>query len=402
MKDFLIQRLRWIFYSAMSGWMAGAAAAFFLITLQWATLARENEPYLVWGLPLVGLFIGWVYFRFGKDVAGGNNLILDEIHSPSKVVPIRMAPLIWLGTVLTHLFGGSAGREGTAVQMGSSLSVQISRYFKVDADERRILLMCGAGAGFGAAIGAPWAGMVFGMEVVAGPRFKLFALLECFIASWVAYITTLYMNAPHSVYPRGPFPEFDPKTLLFVSVAAVVFGLATRVFILAAHAVERFHEKWVSYPPMKPFVGGLVLVILYHWEGTYQYVGLGIDMIQRALVTQSSFFEPIYKGIFTAITVGSGFKGGEFIPLVFIGTTLGSALALVLPVGVPLLSAVGFSSVFGAAAKTPIACMVMAVEIFGVEIAPYAIAAGTISYFASGNEGIYKSQRRFRLKKITT
>jgi H+/Cl- antiporter ClcA len=374
--------------------LAGIAAAVFLIALDWATRLRDQNPVIIWALPLIGFAIGWVYHRYGQDVAGGNNLILDEIHDPKKIVPLRMAPLILVGTVLTHLFGGSAGREGTAVQMGSSLADQLTRLFHIETAERKILLIAGAGAGFGAAIGAPWAGAVFGMEVIYVGRLRLFAWFECLIASFVAYFTAVLLRAPHSLYPAVEIPSLQVRLLLLVALAGIVFGLAARFFVLSTHIVERTLNRWIKYPPFKPLTGGLLLVLFFYLEGSYRYAGLGIPYIQEALTRPSPWFEPLFKSLFTSLTVGSGFKGGEFIPLVFIGTTLGSTLSLLLPVSAGLLAALGFAAVFGAAANTPIACTLMAMEIFGPRLGPFALIACLVSYCFSGPHGIYKSQKR--------
>lgn len=379
--------------SLICGVFAGFSAAIFLISLEWATVTRNKYPFVIWGLPLAGLLIGWVYSRFGREMQRGNNLILDEIHDPTKKIPILMAPFILAGTLLTHFFGGSAGREGTAVQMGASLADQVANFFKVRSEERKILLMAGAGAGFGAAIGAPWAGFIFGMEVIQIGRLRLFAWLECLIASFAAYYVAVYLGSPHSHYPRFSVPELSLKSLFFIALAGVIFGVAANLFVYLTHALEKIFSKGIRYLPLQTFSGGLLLVLFYFFEGSYKYVGLGIPAIQSALLEPATFEEPLFKGLFTALTLASGFKGGEFIPLVFIGTTLGSALALIFPISFQLLGAVGFAAVFGAAANTPIACAVMAIEIFGLPIAPYALLGCFVSYTFAGPRGIYKSQR---------
>lgn len=388
----LIHYARWTLLSFLCGLLAGASSAVFLILLHWATTFRQENEIIIWLLPLAGLFIGWLYYRYGKEVEAGNNLILDEIHNPRTLIPLRMAPFVLIGTVLTHLFGGSAGREGTAVQMGASLSDQISSFFKVNAEERRILLCAGAGAGFGAAIGAPWAGAIFGMEVIHVGKLRLFAWLECGIASFIGYYTALLLQAPHTDYFNLSIPAFDLRTLFYVAVAGIIFGFAARAFSFLAHGVERIQKRLVNYPPLRPFLGGVILMMLFYVEGTYRYAGLGLEYIQEALHAPASYRDPLLKALFTSLTVGSGFKGGEFIPLVFIGTTLGSALSFILPISFKLLAALGFAAVFAGGANTPIACSLMAIELFGVDIAPYAFLACFMSYYFSGNHGIYKSQ----------
>ena len=387
--------LRWTVYSVLSGVLSGGAAAVFLWLLDWATQTRDQNLWLIWGLPLGGFLIGWVYHRYGGRVASGNNLILDEIHDPKKIVPLRMAPFVLLGTVLTHLLGGSAGREGTAVQMGASLSDQLSRFFRVEPDERKILLMAGAGAGFGAALGTPWAGALFGMEVLRVGRLRLFAWWECLVSSFVAYGTALLLKAPHTIYPRFEIPKWETSTIFYIVMSGVFFGLSARLFVAMAHFVERWSAKLVVYSPLRPFGVGLLLILFYRIEGSYRYVGLGLTRIQNALTSVSSLSEPVWKAFFTALTVGSGFKGGEFIPLVFIGTTLGSALSAVFPISLQLLAGVGFAAVFAGASNTPLACSIMAMEIFGPKMAPYALVACYVSFLFSGTQSIYKSQKYY-------
>jgi H+/Cl- antiporter ClcA len=386
--------IKWAGLSVLSGLLAGIATAIFLILLDLATKTRLAHREIIWFLPLAGWAIGEAYFRFGARAESGNNLVLDEIHDPQRVLPLRMTPFVLLGTLITHLFGGSAGREGTAVQMGASLSDQLSKYFRVGQDERKILLVAGAGAGFGAAIGAPIAGIVFGMEMIRVGRLKLFAPVECTIASLVAYYTAVGLGAPHSVYPSIVIPPYSLSLLLVVVVAGILFGLAARLFVVVTHFVELALKKFVGYPPLRPFIAGVLLCGLYWAEGSYRYAGLGIETIQRGLAEPSALSWPWWKIGFTALTIGSGFKGGEFIPLVFVGTTLGSALSVWLPASVGLLGALGFAAVFGAGANTPIACTIMAMEIFGLRIGGFALVACFSAYLVSGMHGIYKKQRR--------
>ena len=393
LKNSFLRYFRLIALSASCGLLAGIAAAIFLMILDVATRTRDSYPVIIWALPIAGLFVGFVYHYWGHDSGRGHNLILDEIHDPKKIVPFRMAPLVLGGTLLTHLFGGSAGREGTAVQMGASLADQIGRFLKIEIDERKILLVAGAGAGFGAAIGTPWAGVIFGMEVISIGRLRLFAWFECLVASFVGYYSTVLIGAPHTRFPELAPETFTFRILFWMAISGIIFGLAAKLFTILTHFIESLNSKFISYAPLKPFFAGIVLVVLFYLEGSYRYVGLGIPFIKEALGAPDTIRDPILKTFFTALTVGSGFKGGEFIPLVFIGTTLGSALSFLIPVSFNLLASVGFAAVFAGAANTPIACSIMAIEIFGLDIAPYAIVACFASYYFSGHHGIYKSQR---------
>jgi H+/Cl- antiporter ClcA len=381
--------------------LAGSAVTVLIFLLNWASITHEHHPNIVWFLPFAGFFIGWMYLNYGKDTSGGNNLLIDEIHDPKKILPLRMVPFILFSTVLTHLFGGSAGREGAAVQMGATLSDQISKFIKFDIGERKILLVAGAGAAFGAAINAPLGGIIFGMEVILIGRLKLFAIFECAVASFTAYYLAFLFHGPTIEYPRIEIPGFSFKIAFYIALAGIIFGLTSRIFVSFTHLIEKTLIRFVSYNPLRPFIGGIILVSLYQFEGTQAYKGLGIAGIAKGLTEPQGFNIPALKTLFTSITIGSGFKGGEFVPLLFIGTTLGSALGSILPVSFALLAAVGFAGVIAGGTNTPLACSIVAMEIFGIEIAPYAIIACFMSYYFSGHKGIYKTQRlEFEKHKI--
>jgi H+/Cl- antiporter ClcA len=398
-KFLFLRYSKWTVYSSVVGVLAGVAAAIFLTLLTLATDYRTSHSALIWFLPVAGLVIGLTYHYLGKSVEGGTGLILEEIHRPKTIIPFRMAPLVLLGTVMTHLFGGSAGREGTAVQMGASLADQIPLLIPMEKEERRILLVAGAGAGFAAAIGAPLAGTLFGLEVMQIGKLRFFALFESFVASYVAFYTCHVLGAPHTHYPEVPLPGYELKTFVGVALAGVAFGLAANAFMKATHVVEVTQKRVFQYGPLRPVVAGILLVALYHLEGSFRYAGLGLPVIIQSFSSAAHWFDPVLKAGFTALTIGSGFKGGEFIPLVFIGSTLGSFLSTVLPVSMALLAAVGFASVFGAAANTPISCAIMAVEIFGWRIAPYAFLSCWVAYYFTGHLGVYKNQAVARSKK---
>ncbi len=396
--------LRWVILSALSGILAGISSALFLLLLKFVTDYRVGHMQIIWGLPLTGLFIGFIYMRYGKSVNGGNNLIIDEIHDPQKIIPLRMAPLILLTTLLTHLFGGSAGREGTAVQMGASLSDQLSKIlrtsFKITNEERKILLTAGAGAGFGAAIGAPIAGVFFGMEILNVGKLRIFALYQCVIASFVGTYVAVLLGAPHSVYNKVPSFHFELSSLFYIIVSGIVFGLFSRLFCSVTHMVENFNARFIKITWLRPFFAGVILVFLFNLEGTFIYAGLGLETIMKAMNLPVDFHLPFYKLVATSITVGSGFKGGEFIPLVFMGTTLGSAMSSIIPLSFNLLGALGFAAVFGAAANAPLSCAIMAAELFGPHIAFPALLCCFCAYYFSGYKGIYRSQKLMRKKHL--
>lgn len=373
--------------------MSGLAATVFLYLLDLATRFRLAHPSLLWALPLAGFAVGWLYHRHGQDVAGGNNLILQEIHDPKKVVPLRMAPLILVGTLITHLFGGSAGREGTAVQMSASLADQLAIPFGLSPQERRRLLVAGVGSGFGAAVGAPWAGVVFGMEVIQIGRRRPFALWESIVASFVAFGVARLLQAPHSLFPRVTVPPLSGTLFGSLLVAGLVFGLAAATFSRFTQGLEGLQKRFVAYPPLKPLIGGVLLVALFCFEGSHRYEGLGLEVIQEALRGGASAGDALKKAGFTGLTLASGFKGGEFVPLVFVGSTLGSALGQLLGVSPAFLAALGFGAVFAGASKTPLACSLMLAELFGWSFFPTALVTCYASFYVSGSRGIYSAQK---------
>jgi len=392
------------------GVIVGSAVAFFLWSLDRATALRFEHPWLLWLLPLAGGGIGWLSVTVGRSVDAGNNLILEEIHEPGGGVPLRMAPLILVTTVLTHLFGGSAGREGTAVQIGGGLAGGLARWIPgLDRTDIPTLLMAGVAAGFGGVFGTPVAGMVFALEVLAIGRMRYAAILPCLAASLAADATCTAWGIVHTPYRVASLgaegsagvAHLDLRLLAAAAAAGAIFGLAGQLFAAAIHGVQQLFRRHVGRPVLRPVLGGMIVVALAILFDTRDYLGLGVTSPDPGAVTILSAFEPggarpgswLAKVLFTAVTIGSGFKGGEVTPLFFVGATLGNALATLTGLPVDLFAALGFVAVFAGAANTPLACTVMAVELFGGAGIPYFAVACVLAYLSSGHEGIYRGQR---------
>jgi len=393
---------------------AGTACAFFLWSLEAVTRLRFDHPWLLYLLPLAGMAVAWLYQRHGGTSEGGNNLILDRIHDPGGGVPRRMAPLVLLGTLATHLCGGSAGREGTAVQMGGSIASAIGRQFRLEPGQVPVLLMAGVAAGFGAVFGTPLAGAVFAVEVVVIGRPKLKALPLCLLASYLGDWSCRAWGAGHTHYHIQEIADaagntFTPGLILLgkVALAAAVFGLMSLVFSETCHRLSAGLKRWVPRAVLRPMIGGLIVIGLFHAVGSADYLGLGVWSPDPHAVTLVSLFGSPeihpwswwWKFVFTAVTVSSGFKGGEVTPLFFIGAALGNALAGVMGAPPGLFAALGFVAVFAGASNTPLACTLMGIELFGLEYAlPLALAC-FIAFLCSGHKGIYPTQR-FAITKL--
>ncbi len=320
-----------------------------------------------------------------------------------------MAPLIVLSTVVTHLFGGSAGREGTAVQLGGSIASAFAKSIRLSPDDTRVLLTTGIAAGFGAVFGTPVAGAVFALEVLAVGRVQYQALVPCILAAivgdWTCHawgITHVAYHVAFSGVPDGSGTPFhiDPLLLIKVATAGVAFGLVSMIFSEASHWVGGTLKKVCPAPWLRPVLGGLAVIALTYAVGTRDYLGLGVTSPNPDGASIVSFFGGhifpwawAWKIVFTVVTLGSGFKGGEVTPLFFIGAGLGNALSGVLGGPADLFAALGFVAIFAGASNTPLACTIMGIELFGATNTVYIAVACFIAYLCSGHSGIYLAQR---------
>ncbi len=391
-KKIMLVTLKWILICVLTGIFSGSASAFFLVALDWVTLYREHNNWMIWLLPIGGLIIGLLYYYWGKSIVKGNNLLLEEYENPQKIIPLKMAPLVLFGTLITHLFGGSAGREGTAVQMGGAIADQFTRIFKLDTADRKTLIILGISAGFASVFGTPLAGALFALEVLYFSKISYKSIPLSFLTAYIAYFTVEFWHIKHTHYSIPIIPEMSFTTLFWIIPVSILFGLAAMLFSRSTHFWGHLFSKNISFPPLRPFIGGIILAVVIYCIGTTKYIGLGIPEIIDSFSNPNASYDFILKILFTGFTLGAGFKGGEVTPLFFVGATLGSALSVVVPLPIALLAGMGFVAVFSGATHTPIACTVMGIELFGIESGVFIGIACIIAYFSSGSVGIYNAQ----------
>ena len=383
---------RWLAISLVIGICVGSVSAGFLFSLEWATVTRETHLWLIALLPVCGLTVGLLYHYMGRDVEAGNNLLIDAIHRPGDTIPFKMAPLVYIGTIATHLFGGSAGREGTALQMAGAIADQFSRPFRLTVNERKILIIAAVAAGFGSVFGTPLAGAVFGMEVFLIGRIKYGAIFPAFASAILADSVAKMWNAPHTHYAIGSIPDITFHYVLYTIIAGIAFGICAALFSRAMHSVGSIFKARIGFLPLRSFVGGAIVALAVLAVGTTKYIGLGIPTIVASFEQQLLPYDFVLKMIFTIVTLAAGFKGGEVTPLFFIGAALGNALSFFIPLPMGLLAGMGFVAVFAGATNTPLACMLMGIELFGVECGIYVAIACIVSYLLSGHYSIYTRQ----------
>lgn len=383
--------VKWLIIAGVTGGIGGVVGSLFHLSVTWAAGMRAAYPWLLWLLPVGGLFIAGIY-HMARMENENTNAIIDSIHFGDKV-PLLLVPCIYLGTVVTHLFGGSAGREGAALQIGGSLGCYIGRLFRLDEKDMRLATLCGMSAVFAALFGTPLTATLFALEVISVGVIYYSALVPCIVASLVAYGISIAFGIAPTRFSIVVEPVYT-EMLLKVAVLAIACSVMSIVFCVTMHSTEHFLAKKIPNGYLRIALGGAAVVALTLLVGTGDYNGAGMDVIRRALergsAAPTAFF---WKLVFTAITIGCGFKGGEVVPTFFIGTTLGCVLGPLLGIPAGFAAALGLVCVFCGAVNCPIASIVLSVELFGsTELIYFALACG-IAYMLSGYSGLYSSQK---------
>lgn len=391
-RDRVTHLARWIVLASVIGTVSGLASAAFIAALNWSTSTRTSHDWLLWLLPAAGLVIGAVYHYAGKGLERGSNLVIDQLHEHSEWLPARMPFLVFGASVLTHLAGGSAGREGAAVQIASGFADPIAKRFGFTQEQRSLFLVSAIAAGFGSVFGVPVAGMVFALEVQRVGRVRYEAIVPALTASIVGDAVVRVVGVHHTVYPRFTDQAWSWSNGWRLCVLGLACGLVASLFARMTHGIKSLFARTVRWYPLRPVIGGTVvvlLVVLFHWRS---YSGLSINIAVDAM-NGSNAHNWLPKLLLTAITMGSGFAGGEVIPLVVTGALLGAGVSNLIGFDRASGAALASMAVFGAAANTPLAVTVMGLELFGgTGVAMFAVVCVT-AYAVSGHRGIYHAQR---------
>jgi H+/Cl- antiporter ClcA len=384
---------KWIVLAVLVGVLVGGFGSLFGLCMEYATQTRMKYDWLIFLLPVAGVFIVWIYrsSRIKKDI--GTNLVIDTVHN-SGGVPFRVAPLIFISTVLTHLVGGSAGREGAALQIGGSFGDKIGRVLKMDLMDRKILILCGMSAAFSALFGTPMAAAVFSMEVITVGVMYYAAFLPCVVASLVAsnFASNIVGISPES-FQISYVPELDMKMLGVVIIISVVGAVVSSLFCLILHRTSKEFSERIKNPYIRIIIAGVCIIGLTLIVGNRDYNGAGIDVIKRAFEGDIVPYAFLLKMLFTAITLGGGFKGGEIVPTFFVGATLGSAIGSALGVAPSLCAGIGMAVLFCGVTNCPLATLFISFELFNYKAVSYFLLAIAISYVLSGYSGLYGEQK---------
>jgi H+/Cl- antiporter ClcA len=377
-----LKKFKWLLVLLAVAAVIGSAAALFLWSLDAVTKNRFENPWLIWLLPLVGCLMGFYYRFHGKSVHSANALIVDDFQNESTQIPSRLAPSILISTLVTHAFGGSAGREGTAVQMGAGIAAGFARFVASTSKAQHLLIHCGIAAGFGAVFGTPFAGAVFALEFT---RHKLLSknLIPCLFTALAAHYICLAWGIHHTPYPSIAFSSNIFSFLWKGLVLAAILSLAGRFFISASRFTKDKFKTWFPHEAVRGSIGGLLIIGLFLWAGTSDYLGLGVLAENKSSLTITKFFSPdlhapanawLWKLAFTIVTLSAGFKGGEVTPLFFIGAALGNSIAWFLGAPIELFAGIAMITFFSTTTKTPYASWIMGIELLGWKIfAPLAL-----------------------------
>lgn len=383
--------LKWVCIAVITGVVVGIFSVMFSMCLTWATNVRENHLYMVFLLPFAGCFIVFLYKIFNYSNNKGTNLVLSTIHADGKL-EFKMAPLIFISTVITHLFGGSAGREGAALQLGGSIGSKIAEVLKLDENDQHVVIMCGMSAAFSALFGTPMAASIFAMEVVSVGVMYYAALVPCVFSALIASNFAADMGINPESFVIDVIPEMNLENSVKIIIIALACAALSVLFCMLLHGVGDLYRKYLINPYLRIIVAGTLIAMFMFILGTDDYMGAGIPVIEKAIDGEVRPEAFLMKMIFTALTLEAGFKGGEIVPSFFIGATFGCIAGHILGISPSLCAAVGMIALFCGVTNCPITSLLISFELFGYNGVAYFMVAIAVSYLMSGYYGLYHDQ----------
>ena len=383
----------WTVAAILIGIIVGLFATAFGLSMRYIINIRSTYKWLILFLPVGAIVITFIYKKILKIKDSGTNTVIAAIQSDERL-PFRLAPLIFIATLITHFVGGSAGREGAALQMGGAIGNGIGRVLKLSSTNKKTMIMCGMSAAFSALFGTPMAAAIFSMEVISVGIMHYAALVPCVISSLVARYIAAYFGLGAEIYKIQLIPTFTLKSAIMISAFAIICGFVSMLFCTMLHKYEEFLSKQLVNPYIKAFVGGTSVLLLTLIVGNQDYNSTGTAIIASCFTGANiTIFAFILKMIFTTLTLSCGYKGGEIVPTLFIGATLGAAIGQLIGVSPSLLAAVGMGALFCGVTNCPISSLLICFELFGYEPMPYFLLAIAFSYWVSGYSGLYRAQK---------
>lgn len=384
--------VRWLLVAGLTGGLCGLVGAAFYHVIAWVTAGRTHHPAVLLAMPLAGVFIVWSYKTLGMENDSGTNQIISSVRSGEKP-PLRLTPLIFVSTALTHLTGGSAGREGAALQIGGSLAASVGRMLHLDGRSMNLIVMCGMSAVFTALFGTPLTATVFGMEVVSVGIFHYSALFPSLFASLVAQGVTHLLGVQPEGFALLGVPALGVDGLVRVGILATLCALLSMAFCALMHHSGRWYRKWFPNPYLRVTVGAALVLALTALEGSGDYNGAGSGVLEHALQGYVSVpWAFLLKMVFTALTLGAGFRGGEIVPTFFVGATFGCAVAPLLGLDPAFGAAIGLVSLFCGVVNCPLSSIFLSVELFGGGLLYFALSC-SLSFLLSGKFSLYSAQK---------
>lgn len=384
--------LKWLMISLIIGIGGGLLGTLFHIIVEHVIELREKHSFIILFLPLGGLVIAFMYNLFRSNGNIDTKRVFQSIKE-DKDVPLVMIPLIFIGTVITHMLGGSAGREGAALQLGGSMGYNFGKALKQKNDSLKIFVSAGMSSVFSALFGTPLTATVFSLEVTRVGMFNFRGLLPGVISSFAAYSTALFFDVAPVRFSMPVFSGYGFETILKVIVLAVLCAGVCIVFATAIHKTEHIMERYIPNSYIRGLFGGVIIVLLTIVMQTTDYNSVGMHVIERAVLGNAKYEAFLMKIIFTAITVAAGFKGGEIVPTFFIGATFGCVVGSLLGIGAGFGAALGFVALFSGMTKCPVAAFLLALEVFGAKGTGFFATVTLITFFCSGHFGLYANPK---------